>query len=66
MFVLGPVARARELNEEYKLTDHAAAAASAGKRVTSLGAPRGAGEDQPLDPAFPEGNYLSVCVVRVG
>ena len=43
-----------------------AAAASAGKRVTSLGAPRGAGEDQPLDPAFPEGNYLSVCVVRVG
>ena len=43
-----------------------AAASSAGKRVTSLGAPRGAGEDQPLDPAFPEGNYLSVCVVRVG
>ena len=43
-----------------------AAAASAGKRVTSLGAPRGAGEDQPLDSAFPEGNYLSVCVVRVG
>ena len=28
----------------------AAAAQSAGRKVTMLGAPRGAGEDQPLDP----------------
>ena len=33
--------------------------------VTMLGAPRGAGVDQPLDPAYPEGNYLTVVVCRV-
>ena len=42
-----------------------AAAAAAGRRVTMLGAPRGAGVDQPLDPAYPEGNYLTVVVCRV-
>uniref|UniRef100_A0A7S0SED3 S-adenosylmethionine-dependent methyltransferase domain-containing protein n=1 Tax=Mantoniella antarctica TaxID=81844 RepID=A0A7S0SED3_9CHLO len=42
-----------------------AAAASAGRRVTMLGAPRGAGGDQPLDPFYPEGNYLTVIVCRV-
>lgn len=43
----------------------AAAAAAAGRRVTMLGAPRGAGADQPLDPSYPEGNYLTVVVCRV-
>ena len=42
-----------------------AAAASAGKTITALGAPRGAGEDQPLDPGYPEGNYLTVLAYRV-
>ncbi len=43
----------------------AAAAQSAGRKVTMLGAPRGAGEDQPLDPFYPEGNYLTVVVARI-
>lgn len=43
-----------------------AAAASAGVSITSLGAPRGAGVDQPLDPGYPEGNYLTVLAYRVG
>ena len=43
-----------------------AAAASAGTSATALGAPRGAGADQPLDPFYPEGNYLTVCVYRIG
>jgi 23S rRNA G2069 N7-methylase RlmK/C1962 C5-methylase RlmI len=30
-----------------------------------LGKPRGAGPDQPLDPAYPEGSYLTVVVCRV-
>ena len=42
-----------------------AAAASAGTAVTALGAPRGAGADQPLDPGYPEGNYLTVLAYRV-
>ena len=43
-----------------------AAAQSAGTSATALGAPRGAGADQPLDPFYPEGNYLTVCVYRIG
>jgi 23S rRNA G2069 N7-methylase RlmK/C1962 C5-methylase RlmI len=43
-----------------------AAAASAGVSITALGAPRGAGVDQPLDPGYPEGNYLTVLAYRVG
>jgi 23S rRNA G2069 N7-methylase RlmK/C1962 C5-methylase RlmI len=43
-----------------------AAAVSAGRTVTLLGPARGAGPDQPLDPGYPEGNYLSVLVYRVG
>ena len=43
----------------------AAAAQSAGRKVTMLGAPRGAWEDQPLDPFYPEGNYLTVVVARI-
>lgn len=42
-----------------------AAATAAGRRVTMLGKPRGAGADQPLDPAYPEGSYLTVVVCRV-
>ena len=42
-----------------------AAAASAGKTITALGPARGPGEDQPLEPGYPEGNYLTVLVYRV-
>ena len=42
-----------------------AASTAAGRRVTMLGKPRGAGADQPLDPAYPEGSYLTVVVCRV-
>ena len=42
-----------------------AAAAAAGRRVTMLGAPRGAGVDQPLDPAYLEGNYLTALYKSV-
>ena len=42
-----------------------AAATVASRRVTMLGSPRGAGADQPIDPFYPEGQYLSVVFCRV-
>jgi len=43
----------------------ASAASMAGRSVTMLGAVRGAGSDQPLEPTYPEGNYLTVLTCRV-
>lgn len=53
------------VTQERLLPDVVAAAASAAGRRATLLASRGAGPDQPIDPAYSFGEYLTVLTVRV-
>jgi len=53
------------VTQERLLPDVVAAAASASGRRATLLASRGAGPDQPIDPAYSFGEYLTVLTVRV-